>query len=192
MCFIEVLFLQTYPRPPGSLQLLSGHFCQCKKLSLKTRVNVSFCFSFCFSSSWSYYFYIWRYKCNVLITFSHVKMVHKVTVQPPLQTEDAAWPAGCWRSPAGPCLAVCAPAWVISWLGEVRLQVELLGDESEEAGGPGVGPGVAWLGAANTEADDANPGVANISSGRDQVWPGYQWPAWVSLTGVLACREVRT
>ena len=58
---------------------------------------------------------------------------------------------------------------MISWLGEVRLQVELLGDESEEAGGPGVSPGVAWLGAANTEADDANPGVANISSGRDQV-----------------------
>ena len=58
MCFIAVLFLQTYHRPPRSFRLLSGHFCQCKKLSLKTRVNVSFCFSFCFSSSWSYYFYI--------------------------------------------------------------------------------------------------------------------------------------
>ena len=58
---------------------------------------------------------------------------------------------------------------MISWLREVRLQVELLGDEAEEAGRPGVGPGVAGLGAAHAEADDSDPGEARISAVRDEV-----------------------
>ena len=66
---------------------------------------------------------------------------------------------------------------MISRLGKVRLQVELLRDEAEEAGGPGVGPRVAGLSTANSEADDADPGEARISPVREQVRPGYQWTA---------------
>ena len=58
---------------------------------------------------------------------------------------------------------------MITRLGEIRLQTELLGDEAEEAGRPGVGPRVAGLSAAHTEADDADPGVARISAVRDEV-----------------------
>ena len=84
MAFIAVLFLQTYRRPPRSFPLLSGHFCQYKKLSLKTRVNVSFCFSFCFSSSCSYCFYIWRYK-NIkwrILRFKDVTLCNNYAAQP--------------------------------------------------------------------------------------------------------------
>ena len=56
---------------------------------------------------------------------------------------------------------------MITRLGEIRLQTELLGDEAEEAGRPGVGPRVAGLSAAHTEADDADPGVARISAVRE-------------------------
>ena len=101
-------------------------------------------------------------------------------------------PGGGRRSPAGPGRTVRAPVRVISRLGEVSLQTELLGDEAEEAGRPGVGPGVAGLRTANTEADDANPGVAKISSGGDQVRIAYERSTRVPLTRVLTCRDLRT
>ena len=75
---------------------------------------------------------------------------------------------------------------MISRLGEGGLQVELLGDEAEEAGGPGVGPGVAWLGTSYSEADDPDPGVAGLVPTGDLVGPGDQRTTGVSLTRVLA------
>ena len=67
---------------------------------------------------------------------------------------------------------------------ELRLQRELGGHEAQEAGGPGVGPGVAWLGTSYSETDDPDPGVAGLVPTGDLVGPGDQLTTGVSLTGV--------